>query len=144
MTCKSTPFFHAVARCIQAKATYRTIALGSFVSVSVASGTDLTIHLPDTPSISRQSVEYQCDANGTTIGVPSGPFKAEYINGGGNSLVVVPISGNALIFSNVISGSGARYTAQQYTWWEAKGAVTLSSDSLSGKIQSSCRRVNGK
>lgn len=100
------------------------------------------IHLPGDASISRQIIQYQCDVNGTKIGVPSGPFSAEYINGGGNSLVVVPISGKMLIFSNVIAGSGARYTARQYTWWEAKGSVTLYSDSLSGKIQSSCRRVN--
>ncbi len=105
------------------------------------SATDLTIHLPDNPSISRQSVEYQCHAKGPEIGVASVPFSVEYINGGGNSLVVVPIFRNALIFSNVASGSGARYTAQQYTWWEAGGSVTLWSDSLAGKMQSTCRRV---
>jgi membrane-bound inhibitor of C-type lysozyme len=73
--------------------------------------------------------------------VPSGSFRVEYINGGGNSLVVVPIGGNALVFSNVMAGSGARYTTQQYTGWEAKGSVALSSDSLTGKIQSTCHVV---
>ena len=75
------------------------------------------------------------------IGVPSGKFDVEYIEGGGNSLAIVPIAGNALVFANVSSGSGARYTAQQYTWWDAKGAVTLYSDSLTGKLQSACSRV---
>jgi membrane-bound inhibitor of C-type lysozyme len=146
MTRNSNPFslFGALARYAQGMANYAAIALGFLVCASVASATDLTIHLPDDPSVSRQSVEYQCDASGTSIGLGSGPFSVEYINAGTNSLVVVPISGNALIFSNVISGSGARYTAQHYTWWEAKGSVTLSSDSLTGKIQSSCHRVNRK
>ena len=76
------------------------ILVGLALSCSL-SATDLTIHLPESPSISRQSVAFQCDANGSRIGVPSGPFLVEYINGGGNSLVVVPISGNALIFSGV-------------------------------------------
>lgn len=115
-----------------------TVAFLSLTSVGFA--TDLTIRLPDSPAITRQSIEYQCDANGPKIGVPSGRFSVEYIDGGGNSLVVVPMSGNALIFANVIAGSGARYTTQQYTWWEAKGAVTLSSDSLNGKIESSRER----
>lgn len=112
--------------------------------VSVLSATDLTIHLPNTPSITRQKVLYQCDATATQIGVPAVPFSVEYINGGGNSLVVVPMAGNALIFSNVSSGSGVRYTAQQYTWWEAKNSATLYSDSLTGKSQTSCRPVTHK
>jgi membrane-bound inhibitor of C-type lysozyme len=68
----------------------------------------------------------------------------EYINGGGNSLAIVPVSGNTLIFSNVIAGSGARYLAGQYTWWESGGSVTLSSDSLAGKMESTCKPVKTK
>jgi membrane-bound inhibitor of C-type lysozyme len=118
------------------------IAISAFLPLALA--TDLIIHLPENTSIWRQTVRYQCDGSGSKIGVPAGPFSVEYINGGGNSLVVVPISGNGLIFSNVTSGSGARYTAQQYTWWDAHGAVTLYSDSLAGKMQSACRRADGK
>ncbi len=88
--------------------------------------------------MSRKTVQYVCDADGAKLGVPPGRFAVEYINGGGNSLAIVPISGRSLIFANVFSGSGARYTAQQYTWWEAGGNVTLSSDSLAGKAQSTC------
>ncbi len=118
--------------------------LAAFVFANAASATDLTIHLADTASISRKSVQYQCDAAGAKIGVPSGPFAVEYINTGGNSLAIVPISGHSLILSNVMSASGARYTAQQYTWWEAGGGVTLYSDSLAGKSQSSCQAVKAK
>jgi membrane-bound inhibitor of C-type lysozyme len=110
----------------------------------VASATDLTIHLPAGASVSRKAVQYQCDAQGVKIGVPAGPFSVEYINGGGNSLAIVPISGNSIIFSSASSASGARYTAQQFTWWEAKGAVTLYSDSLGGKSQSTCLPVRAK
>jgi membrane-bound inhibitor of C-type lysozyme len=109
-----------------------------------ASATDLTIHLPAGASVSRKAVQYQCDARGAKIGVPAGPFSVEYINGGGNSLVIVPLSGNSIIFSSALSASGARYTAQQFTWWEAKGAVTLYSDSLGGKSQSTCLPVRAK
>ena len=118
--------------------------LASSLMASAAFATDLVIRLPEGASISRQTVRYECDTAGAKIGVASGPFSVEYINGGGNSLVVVPIAGKVLIFSNVISGSGARYTTQQYTWWEAKGGVTLSSDALDGKLQSSCVRVANK
>jgi membrane-bound inhibitor of C-type lysozyme len=118
-----------------------TLALPALFSVCIAYASDLTIHLPDDPSISRQTVEYQCDATGSRIGVPSSSFTVEYINAGGNSLAVVPIAGNALIFANVAAGSGARYAAQQYVWWEAKGAATLYADSLTGKLQSACHRV---
>jgi membrane-bound inhibitor of C-type lysozyme len=47
-----------------------------------------------------------------------------------------------MIFANVMSGSGARYAAAQYIWWDAQGAVTFYSDSLSGKMQSTCHRMN--
>ena len=133
-----------IARYSQAQVVSAAIALGLSAFVAPASANDLTIHLQDHPAISRQSVEYQCDAKGSEIGVPSSPFTVEYINGGGNSLVIVPIGGKGLIFSNVIAGSGARYTAQQYTWWDAGGSVTLSADSMAGKIQSSCHRTGHK
>jgi membrane-bound inhibitor of C-type lysozyme len=113
------------------------VAVGLFAIT--ASAEDITIHLPASASVSRKTVRYQCDAQGSQIGVPPVPFSVEYVNGGGNSLVVVPISGKPLIFSNVISASGARYAAQQYIWWEAKGTVTLYSDSIGGKLQSACR-----
>jgi membrane-bound inhibitor of C-type lysozyme len=118
-----------------------TILLTLVFGADLMSATDFFIHLPGTPPVTRQNITYQCNATGSAIGVPRGPFTVEYINGGGNSLAIVPISGNALIFSNVSSASGARYTTQQYTWWEAKGSATLYSDSLGGKLQSSCHKV---
>lgn len=125
-------------------AKYIGIALAVSCFSDAAIAADITIHLPAGASVSRKTVQYQCDAQGAKIGVSSGPFPVEYINGGGNSLAVVPISGNTLILSNVVAGSGARYAAQQFIWWEAKGAATLYSDSLAGKLQSVCRPVQAK
>lgn len=127
MRIKSTEFLFAAASLLYSSAT--------------AAAADLTLHLNGTGTFTRTVVQYQCDAQGVTIGLPSGNFSVEYVNGGGNSLVVVPVGGSSLIFANVTSGSGARYAAGQYIWWEAQGAVTVYSDALSGKSQSVCKRV---
>ena len=102
-------------------------------------GADLTVHLATSALLNRKIVQYTCDAKAKAIGAPGGTFPVTYINGGGNSLVVVPILGNPTVFVAVISGSGARYVAQQYTWWEAHNAVTFSSDTLGSKVESVCR-----
>jgi membrane-bound inhibitor of C-type lysozyme len=111
-------------------------ALGG--GTALAGATDLTIHLSGSQPVSRKTVQYQCDAKAAAIGLPAAAFQVEYINGAGNSLAVIPIHGNSLIFANVMSGSGARYAAGQYIWWEAGGSVTLYSDSMAGKMQSAC------
>jgi membrane-bound inhibitor of C-type lysozyme len=109
---------------------------------AVAGANDLTIHLNGSQAISRKTVKYQCDAQGAKMGLPDGVFSVEYLNGAGNSLAVVPVAGNSLIFANVISGSGARYAAGEYIWWDAAGRVTtFSSDSLTGKTSSECHRA---
>src|SRR5713101_4499192 len=105
---------------------------------TLAGATDLTIHLSGSQPVSRKTVHYQCDAKAAAIGLPATAFPVEYINGTRNSLAIVPIHGNSLIFANVMSGSGARYAAGQYIWWEAGGSVTLYSDAMAGKTQSAC------
>lgn len=108
-------------------------------SVSAA---ELTIQLAGSEPVTRKTIRYQCDAKGAKMGLPGQTFSVEYINGAGNSLAVLPVSGKSLIFSNVVSGSGARYAAQQYIWWDAAGrGASFSSDSLAGKAQSNCHRV---
>ena len=112
-----------------------------FCSV-VAGATDVTIHLNGSQTFSRSTVKVQCDANGSKMGLPAGVFSVEYLNGAGNSLAVVPVGGDSLIFANVFSGSGARYAAKEFIWWDAAGrGITFSSDSLSGKMSSACHRV---
>ena len=116
----------------------------AFIAVNGASATDLTIHLPGTTTVSRKIVKYQCDSTGSKIGLPGDVFSVEYINAGGNSLVIVPVSGKPMIFANVVAGSGARYVAAEFTWWEAGGRVTFISDSLSGKAQTTCDVVRAQ
>lgn len=121
------------------------LALGLSTATVAASGRDLTIHLKGSEPITRQSVTFQCDLEGVTLGLPAGPFSVEYINGAGNSLAILPISGKSLIFANVMAASGARYAAGSYIWWDAgTRGTTLYSDSLAGKDQSSCQRMDTK
>jgi membrane-bound inhibitor of C-type lysozyme len=109
---------------------------------AVAGASDLTIHLNGSQAITRSTEKVQCDAQGSKMGLPAGVFTVEYLNGAGNSLAVVPVGGSSLIFANVTSGSGARYAAGQYIWWDAAGrGITFSSDSLAGKMTSACHRV---
>lgn len=116
------------------------LSVGAF-----AAATDVTIHLNGSQAISRSTVQYQCDAQGAKMGLPAGRFSVEYLNGAGNSLAILPVDGTSLIFANIVSGSGARYAAKQYIWWEAAGrSVSLSSDSLAGKMRSECHRVDSK
>ncbi|MEO8727543.1 MAG: MliC family protein [Acidobacteriaceae bacterium] len=128
------------------KSPWKQILIGSMMlSSAVFAATDLTIHLNGSQPISRSTRQYQCDAQGAKMGLPAGSFSVEYINGGGNSLAVLPIHGSSLIFANVSSGSGARYAASQYIWWEEAGrTVSLSSDSIARKMRSECRRADSQ
>ena len=127
------------------RAIWKRFLIGAGISLStsaLAVASDLTIHLNGSQPISRKTVRYQCDAEGVKMGLPGGVFPVEYVNGAGNSLAIVPVSGNSMIFANVISGSGARYAAGEFIWWDAGGrGTTFSSDSLAGKMSSECHRV---
>lgn len=121
------------------------IAMAILSAGAFAAATDVTIHLNGSQSISRSTVQYQCDAQGAKMGLPAERFSVEYLNGAGNSLAILPVNGTSLIFANIVSGSGARYAAKQYIWWDAAGrSVSLSSDSLAGKMRSECHRVDSK
>jgi membrane-bound inhibitor of C-type lysozyme len=118
------------------------IGMGVLAGSTLASATDLTLHLNGTQALTRQTIQYQCDAQGAGMGLPAGTFPVEYINGAGNSLAIVPVHGMSMIFANVMSGSGARYAASEFIWWDAAGrTTTFSSDSLAGKMNSVCHRV---
>jgi membrane-bound inhibitor of C-type lysozyme len=131
--------------------TMKTIWKSSVVALAIlsagafAGATDMTIHLQGSQAISRVTGQYRCDAEGVKMGLPAGTFSVEYLNGAGNSLAILPVNGTSLIFADIISGSGARYAARQYIWWDAAGrSVSFSSDSLAGKMRSECHRVNSK
>lgn len=118
-----------------------TLAAVPLLSVS-ATATELTIHLNGTGTVQRMARKYQCDAEGAKMGLPAGVFTVEYLNGAGNHLAVVPVKGNSMIFVTVPSGSGAKYAAQELTWWEAGGrGTTFSSDFPGPKASSACHEV---
>lgn len=121
------------------------VAMGILFASTFAGATDLTLHLKGSQPVSRATVQYECDAEGAKMGLPAGPFSVEYLNGAGNSLAVLPVNGQSLVFANVLSGSGARYAARQYIWWDAAGrSVSFSSDSLAGKMRSECHRIHSR
>jgi membrane-bound inhibitor of C-type lysozyme len=132
--------------------TWNKVIAGKIVAVigvvacsTLGQATELTLHLSGSQAISRQTISYQCDVQGAAMGLPSGTFPVEYINGAGNSLAIVPVHGMSMIFANVSSGSGARYAASRFIWWDAAGrSTTFSSDSLAGKMSSTCQRVAAK
>lgn len=107
-----------------------------------AGASDLTIHLKGSEPVKRTTVRYQCDGEGARLGLPEGIFEVEYLNGAGNHLAIVPVKGNSMLFVTVPSGSGAKYAADVFTWWEAGGrGTTFSSDFPGVKGSSVCRLV---
>jgi membrane-bound inhibitor of C-type lysozyme len=118
------------------------MVLSAGVAVEAAGASDLTIHLLGNGTVERKAVKYQCDAQGAKMGLPSGPFVVDYLNGSPNFLVVVPVKGKSQIFVSVPSGSGAKYASAQYTWWEARGEVTFASDFPGPKANSTCKAAN--
>ncbi len=109
---------------------------------AVAGASDLTIPLQGTGTFQRKTVKYQCDANGVKMGLPAGVFAVEYLNETNNHLAVVPVKGSSMIFVTVPSGSGAKYAAQEFVWWEAGGrGTTFESDFPGPKASSQCKEI---
>jgi membrane-bound inhibitor of C-type lysozyme len=88
------------------------LATPAFADVSVGIG--LTI--PGDAEI--KSVAYDCEHHD--------PILVQYINAAPNFLALVPIEGKIMIFANTVSGSGAKYEAGQYIWWNKGTDATLS------------------
>lgn len=107
---------------------------------ALAGGSELSIK--GAGKFQRSTTKYQCDANGAKMGLPAGVFEVEYLNETNNHLAVVPVKGKPMIFVTVSSGSGAKYTAQQFVWWEAGGrGTTFESDFPGPKASSACKEV---
>jgi membrane-bound inhibitor of C-type lysozyme len=109
------------------KINFYKLAFLAFLVPGFSFATDLTIHLPGDVPVQRHVVQMQCDPAAVKLGLPSSPFPVEYINAGTVSLAVLPLNGKPLVFANVMSGSGARYAANRYIWWDAGSrGITLS------------------
>ncbi|MDW6025495.1 MliC family protein [Mesorhizobium sp. BAC0120] len=84
------------------------IAAMGMLAASPAFATTVTLDLPGSGAPETHLVAYEC--GGEVIA-------ATYINAGRNGLAVLKIGDATVVFSNVLSGSGARYAGQQYIWW---------------------------
>ena len=101
----------------------------------------MTISLTGSDPVTRSTAKYQCNGQAGALGLLTGVFSVQYLNGNSNSLAVFPIQGHSLIFASVMSGSGARYAVDPYIWCDAGAhGVHLSAnpDSFSGKEQTAC------
>jgi membrane-bound inhibitor of C-type lysozyme len=54
------------------------------------------------------------------------PLHVQYLNAAPNFLALIPVNGQALVFVNTISASGAKYESGQYVWWDKGSDATLS------------------
>lgn len=89
------------------------VIAGLFFAISapvIALEADLQFTLTFDGDAQRDVLTYQCEGMDDT-------FRVDYINAHPNFLAIVPVDGEKLIFVNVMSASGARYQAGEYTWW---------------------------
>lgn len=77
-------------------------------ATGAAMASTVTLELPGDAPVERAAISYKCGDQ---------TVKADYINTAGNSLAVLTLGGETVVFVNVLSGSGARYAGQQYVWW---------------------------
>ncbi|MEP3276091.1 MAG: MliC family protein [Stappiaceae bacterium] len=97
--------------------TFSAITAGAFLgSVALAQADGLMIPVPAV-DVQQTSQDYTCES--------MGKITVTYINAGPNSLAVVPIDGEPIVFANVLSASGARYAAGSKIWWSSKGGAML-------------------
>jgi len=94
------------------KSNYVFVALAvlAFVAASGVARAAGLLPLPDIRTSHRVTQKYTC-ATGRILNVT-------YLNASnGQSFAIVPVKGKQMLFVNVMSGSGARYQADVYTWW---------------------------
>ena len=87
------------------------LSLAAFIiaaATNAAMASTVTLELPGGAPVERNSVNYKCGDQAV---------KAEYINAGDNSLVVLTLGDRTVVAVTVLSGSGAKYAGQQYVWW---------------------------
>ena len=120
----------------------RILADGSLCAfLECSCGSERALTIKGAGKFESKTVKYQCDANGVKMGLPAGVFGVEYLNETANHLAVVPVKGRPTIFVTVPSGSGAKYAAQEFVWWEAGGGTTFQSGFSGTDASSACKTV---
>ncbi|WP_061491571.1 MliC family protein [Acetobacter malorum] len=88
----------------------------------------LSIPLMPASQVQKSSTTYRCSGSTELLDKLAKPFvSVTYLNAGAVSLAVLQVEGETQVFSNVISASGARYTANRFEWW-SKGDTAFFSE----------------
>jgi membrane-bound inhibitor of C-type lysozyme len=82
------------------------------------SSSSLTITLNTSGDFERKTVNYGCQGDFQQLAV-------DYINAAPNYLAIIPLDGSTLLFNTVLAGSGAKYVAGKYVWWNKGNDATL-------------------
>lgn len=104
------------------------VAIGAGGLVHSARADTMSIPLDPAHRVTKISRTYSCAGSQALLrrlGAPS--VTVTYLNAGAVSLAVMRVEGETQVFSNVISGSGARYTANRFQWWD-KGDMAYFSE----------------
>ncbi len=123
----------------QAPAASNVVQAAQVEAAPPPGGKMLPLTFPSLKVASRSVVTYRC-ADGRELGVA-------YMNTDNQqSFAVIRLDGRHLVFVNVLSGSGARYTADKYVWW-SKGPEGNLYDMTQGEnaapIAKDCKAVTG-
>ena len=105
------------------------VALGVVMTCGAAHAQlALTLPLPSDATVTV--ARYQCD-DGRDLAV-------SYVEAGANSLAIIPLEGEEVVFVNVVAASGARYVSGMWEWW-AKGeeATLIRVDD----VETTCRTI---
>lgn len=102
------------------------------LALSGAAAVAKPLTLPEIPAGQRQLVNYVC-ADGAKLTV-------KYYNvKNGQSFAVLPIEGKTMLLTNVVSGSGAKYAAEQYSWWTKGPEGTLRNENSDKVLLDDCK-----
>jgi membrane-bound inhibitor of C-type lysozyme len=105
--------------------TLATLATGALTLAAAHTASAMPLTVPQIQSASTQTTRYDCK-DGKHISV-------QYTNTRNHqSFAALTVDGRKLLFVNVISGSGARYVADRYTWW-TKGPQANLYDEMAAK-----------
>lgn len=102
----------------------RPLTLLALLCAAPAVAGELSLPLPGDVKATRITAHYQC--------ADMGSLKIEYLTAGAIKLALMKLDGQAQVFAQVLSGSGARYASGPYMWW-IKGAEGTLQDLRKGE-----------
>lgn len=103
-----------------------------------------SLHIPLAPAVSvqEQKTLYRCKGpRDLRQKLLKGDFPVTYLNAGATSLAVLSVEGQTLVFTNVISASGAKYVADRFVWWSKGAEAFFSEDRKDVTAQLLCKEV---